>query len=54
MADGIKDTIDDIEENGFIPSFLADFYVILFVIMFIISVINIMIGILEDGYTRNQ
>lgn len=54
MADGIYDTIEDINENGVLPNFLADLYAILFVFMFLFGVTNVMIGILEDGYTRNK
>ncbi|EAR94372.2 transmembrane protein, putative (macronuclear) [Tetrahymena thermophila SB210] len=54
LSDSIFYVAQDCEQNGVLPRFMADFYVILFVLMFIICVTNIMIGILEDGYSRNK
>ncbi|KAL4512009.1 hypothetical protein ABPG72_012854 [Tetrahymena utriculariae] len=54
LSDSIFYVAQDCEQNGVLPKFMADFYVILFVLMFIICVTNIMIGILEDGYSRNK
>ncbi|KAL4471779.1 hypothetical protein ABPG74_008672 [Tetrahymena malaccensis] len=54
LSDSIFYVAQDCEQNGVLPRFMADFYVILFVLLFIICVTNIMIGILEDGYSRNK